>query len=106
MSVTSILQLSRSEANQLKRHPRALLRPALELFALIAREGRVWRDIRRLAEFDDTMLRDIGIARAEIEQAVRRGRSWPVSRNDGGRGHGDMPKIANAERPVGAVRSS
>ena len=39
----------------------------------IAREIRVRRDMRRLAEFDDSMLRDVGIARADIEGAVRRG---------------------------------
>jgi uncharacterized protein YjiS (DUF1127 family) len=43
------------------------------LSAWIVREVRVRRDMRRLAEFDDVMLRDIGIARADIEGAVRRG---------------------------------
>jgi uncharacterized protein YjiS (DUF1127 family) len=41
--------------------------------AWIAHEMRVSRDMRRLAEFDDHMLRDIGIARTDIEGAVRRG---------------------------------
>ena len=40
----------------------------------IAREVRVRRDARRLAEFSDYMLHDIGISRADIEGAVRRGR--------------------------------
>ncbi len=40
-----------------------------------AREMRIRRDMRRLAEFDDSMLRDIGIARADIEGAVRCGRA-------------------------------
>ena len=55
-------------------------RVAREVFALathlirgIAHETRVRRDMNRLAEFDDYMLRDIGIARADIEGAVRRG---------------------------------
>jgi uncharacterized protein YjiS (DUF1127 family) len=43
-----------------------------------ARELRVRRDMRRLAEFSDHMLRDIGIARADIEGAVRRGRDNAV----------------------------
>jgi uncharacterized protein YjiS (DUF1127 family) len=54
---------------------------AREVFALaysliegLAREARVRRDINRLAEFDDHMLRDIGLARADIEGAIRRGR--------------------------------
>lgn len=40
----------------------------------VAREIRVRRDMRRLAEFDEHMLRDIGIGRSEIEGAVRYGR--------------------------------
>ena len=59
-------------------------RVAREVFALacgliegIAREARVRRDMSRLAEFDDHMLRDIGIARADIEGAVRRGHDGP-----------------------------
>ena len=43
---------------------------------LIAREIRIGRDMKRLAELDETMLRDIGISRAEIESAVRIGRAW------------------------------
>jgi uncharacterized protein YjiS (DUF1127 family) len=39
----------------------------------IGRELAVRRDMRRLAEFDDHMLHDIGIARADIEGSVRRG---------------------------------
>jgi uncharacterized protein YjiS (DUF1127 family) len=39
----------------------------------IAREIRVRRSMRQLAEFDDYMLRDIGVVRADIEGAVRRG---------------------------------
>jgi uncharacterized protein YjiS (DUF1127 family) len=56
-------------------------RLAHEVFALAtrliegaARELRVRRDMERLAEFDDHMLRDIGLARTDIEGAVRRGR--------------------------------
>jgi uncharacterized protein YjiS (DUF1127 family) len=47
---------------------------ALRLGVLIAREVQVRRDTRRLAQFNDYMLRDIGIARMDIEGAVRRGR--------------------------------
>ena len=56
-------------------------RVAHEVFALacnliegFAREVRVRQDMSRLAEFDDHMLRDLGITRADIEGAVRRGR--------------------------------
>jgi uncharacterized protein YjiS (DUF1127 family) len=52
-----------------------------EVFALAtglvggaARELRVRRDMNRLAEFDDHMLRDIGIARTDIEGVIRHGR--------------------------------
>ena len=47
---------------------------ALWFAGLIAREARVRREMRHLAEFNDYMLHDIGIARADIEGAVRRGR--------------------------------
>jgi uncharacterized protein YjiS (DUF1127 family) len=40
----------------------------------VVAEIRVRRDMRRLAGFSDYMLRDIGIARSDIEGAVRRGR--------------------------------
>ncbi len=56
-------------------------RVAREVFALAcaliegaAREARIRRDMSRLAEFDDHMLRDIGIVRADIEGAIRHGR--------------------------------
>ena len=59
-------------------------RVAREVFALacaliegFAREARVRRDMKRLAEFDDHMLRDIGITRVDIEGSVRRGRDRP-----------------------------
>ena len=47
---------------------------ALWFGGVLAREVRIRRDMRRLAEFNDHMLRDIGIARADLEGAVRRGR--------------------------------
>ena len=40
----------------------------------IARELRIRRDMRRLMEMDDAMLRDIGIVRSDIERSVRTGR--------------------------------
>jgi uncharacterized protein YjiS (DUF1127 family) len=43
----------------------------------IGRELRVRRDMRRLSEFDDFMLRDIGIARSDLEGAIRNGRDRP-----------------------------
>jgi uncharacterized protein YjiS (DUF1127 family) len=59
----------------------ASIRVAREAFTLAvgliegaARELRARRDMERLAEFDDHMLRDIGLTRSEIEGAVRRGR--------------------------------
>jgi uncharacterized protein YjiS (DUF1127 family) len=42
----------------------------------IIREWRIRRDLGRLADFDDAMLRDIGVARSEIEPALRHGRSF------------------------------
>jgi uncharacterized protein YjiS (DUF1127 family) len=46
----------------------------LGLAKLVTRAARVRRDMRRLSEMDDRMLRDIGLARSEIERAVRGGR--------------------------------
>jgi uncharacterized protein YjiS (DUF1127 family) len=76
VSVTRILDRVEAQSNRLSGGREALVRLTLTIISVIARELRVRRDIRRLAELDDTMLRDIGIARTEIERAARLGRSW------------------------------
>jgi uncharacterized protein YjiS (DUF1127 family) len=43
----------------------------------VSREFSVRRSMRQLGAFDDRMLRDIGIVRADIEGAVRRGHDAP-----------------------------
>ena len=73
MSTTPLLGTPRAPSTWLISAGETFLRGARELVALIARELRVRRDMRRLSELDDTMLRDIGIARSDIEGAVRRG---------------------------------
>jgi uncharacterized protein YjiS (DUF1127 family) len=40
----------------------------------VLRELQIRRDMRRLMEMDDAMLRDIGIVRSDIERSVRTGR--------------------------------
>ena len=42
--------------------------------AALARKWRIRRDLDRLVEFDDAMLRDIGLARSDIEATLRYGR--------------------------------
>ena len=45
----------------------------------LAREINARRNMRQLAELDDYMLRDMGIVRADIEGAVRRGHDAPCA---------------------------
>jgi hypothetical protein len=54
----------------------ALLHWAIGLGILLAREIRIRRDMRKLAELDDRMLSDIGLARTQIEPAARHGRRF------------------------------
>jgi uncharacterized protein YjiS (DUF1127 family) len=61
------------ETGALPRAAAKLLGLAARMSAWVAGEVTVRRDMRRLASFDDHMLHDIGIARADIEGAVRRG---------------------------------
>jgi uncharacterized protein YjiS (DUF1127 family) len=51
-------------------------RPSLltRLFAAVAREIQIRRDMRTLSGFDDTMLHDIGLGRSGLEDAIRHGR--------------------------------
>jgi uncharacterized protein YjiS (DUF1127 family) len=42
--------------------------------AAIAEELRIRRDMRQLMEMDDSMLKDIGLTRADIASVVRYGR--------------------------------
>jgi len=66
--------LSRKPSAPLMRVLESLLYTAVHLCTLIAREFRIRRDMRKLAELDDWMLRDIGLRRSEIEPAARHGR--------------------------------
>ena len=45
------------------------------VFARVLRWRRRRRDARRLMEFDDHLLRDVGLSRGEVERAVRGGRA-------------------------------
>jgi uncharacterized protein YjiS (DUF1127 family) len=44
------------------------------LVEVIAAEYRIRRDMRHLMTFNDDMLRDIGLSRAQVARAVRSGR--------------------------------
>lgn len=46
----------------------------VRLLSLIVEEIRIHRSMRQLASLDDTMLRDIGLDRGAVEDAVRHGR--------------------------------
>ena len=75
MSIAPILQDQASPAVSI-RGPEGLVRAAAWIIALIAREVRIRRDMRLLAEMDDAMLRDVGLDRTQIEPAVRHGRPF------------------------------
>jgi|SRR5262245_1150402 len=47
-----------------------------KLARALANERRLRRDIRTLRQFGDSALRDMGVARGEIEHVVRHGRPW------------------------------
>ena len=51
--------------------------PGLPLRVIRKVKGRIetWRSTRQLLAFDDTMLKDIGISRGDIERVVRHGQS-------------------------------
>ena len=63
------------EASASHRVAREVFTLACSLIEGIAREARVRRDTNRLAEFDDHLLRDIGITRMDIDRVVRDGRN-------------------------------
>jgi uncharacterized protein YjiS (DUF1127 family) len=74
VSAIPALGLPRQRSHRFTDFYEALLHRAVILGFLIAREIRIRRDMRKLAEMDDWMLRDIGLARTEIEPATRHGR--------------------------------
>ena len=48
------------------------LRSVVRLLAVPVRAYRAWRDTEHVMGFSDHLLKDIGIARCEIDAAVRR----------------------------------
>ena len=46
------------------------------IFGAILAEMRARRAARQVESMSDEMLRDIGVSRSNIDQAVRSGRSW------------------------------
>ncbi len=74
MSVVSLARPPRIKASVSPRPALRLLHLAYATYAVITRELRLRRDMQRLAEYDDHMLRDIGITRMDIDRIVRDGR--------------------------------
>jgi uncharacterized protein YjiS (DUF1127 family) len=74
MSVVSLARPPRIRASASRRHAAELLRLIMAACAVVVRELRVRREMQRLAEYDDRMLHDIGIVRADIEGSIRHGR--------------------------------
>jgi uncharacterized protein YjiS (DUF1127 family) len=58
-------------------HYRQAARAVALLLRLLAQAHRARRDAKRLMSLDDYLLKDIGIARCEIEAIAHRGRNWP-----------------------------
>ena len=72
--VVSLALPPRIQAPASPRRAAELLRPVLAAYAVVVRELRVRREMQRLAEYDDRMLHDLGIVRADIEGSIRHGR--------------------------------
>ena len=83
-TITNLHEASRSHQGA------SLLR---ELVAWAVREIRLRRSVRELSSFDDAMLRDLGLDRSGVEDAVRHGRPSPVRRGDPG--GADAPTIVH-----------
>lgn len=79
MSVVSLARPPRIQASVSPRPTTTIRGLVAAAYAIMTREFRLRRDMRRLAEFDDHMLRDIGIARSDIEGVIRRGRDRSVT---------------------------
>jgi uncharacterized protein YjiS (DUF1127 family) len=75
MSVVPLVREFRlpEETGTLSRGARKVSGLAIRVASWMAREITVRRNMRRLAEFDDHMLHDVGVTRSDIEGAVRRG---------------------------------
>ena len=75
MSIVPLVRPPAGEETTSMRVAREVFELACHLMEGLAREVRVRRDMNRLAEFDDRMLRDIGITRVDIDRVVRNGRN-------------------------------
>jgi uncharacterized protein YjiS (DUF1127 family) len=78
MSTVSLARPPRIQASVSPRRGAQFLRLASAFYAAAMRELRLRREMRRLAEYDDHMLRDIGIARTDIEGVIRCGRDRQI----------------------------
>jgi uncharacterized protein YjiS (DUF1127 family) len=78
MSTVSLARPPRIQASVSPRRGAQFLGLASAFYAAAMRELRLRREMRRLAEYDDHMLRDIGIARTDIEGVIRCGRDRQI----------------------------
>jgi uncharacterized protein YjiS (DUF1127 family) len=74
MTTLDMRTLPNSDAAPHRPIARAVMRSVARLLELPVRAYRAWRDTEHVMGLSDHLLKDIGVARCEIDAAVRWGR--------------------------------